>query len=277
MIEKSHYYPFGMRFYPESSANINAIAFRYNGKEYDSMNGLNKYDYGARFYDPSLGRWHSLDPKTEQMRRWSPYSFCYGNPLRFLDMDGMKPGDLFKTSQAAARDFGLSFNAISITSNREYGSTIYVVQKNGKTYYTYTNPNIGSTKDVNPSLEPSGTKKVADVHSHAAYDKKIDTQNGNGNDVFSSYDKWMNYDKNIDGYLVTPEGNLKKYDVRTTNETTLYSDMPSDPDDPKRVNNNNPTNLLPGMKTKSDENKQDWRQLINYWFSQNPFIQITVN
>lgn len=215
--------------------------------------------------------------KTEQMRRWSPYSFCYGNPLRFLDMDGMKPGDLFKTSQAAARDFGLSFNAISITSNREYGSTIYVVQKNGKTYYTYTNPNIGSTKDVNPSLEPSGTKKVADVHSHAAYDKKIDTQNGNGNDVFSSYDKWMNYDKNIDGYLVTPEGNLKKYDVRTTNETTLYSDMPSDPDDPKRVNNINPTNLLPGMKTKSDENKQDWRQMINYWLSQNPFIQITVN
>jgi RHS repeat-associated protein len=94
MIEKSHYYPFGMRFYPESTSNINAIAFRYNGKEYDSMNGLNRYDYGARFYDPSLGGWHTPDPMAGKKPWISPYTYCRNNPLRFIDPDGRDEWDV---------------------------------------------------------------------------------------------------------------------------------------------------------------------------------------
>ena len=71
-VEKSHYYPFGMRFYPESTSNSAALPYRYNGKEFESMNGLNRYDYGVRFYDPSIGRWHTLDPKAYQYTSLSP-------------------------------------------------------------------------------------------------------------------------------------------------------------------------------------------------------------
>ncbi len=48
------------------------------------------YDYGARFYDPELGRFHSIDPlaDTEHNLSLSPYHFVNNNPLIFLDPNG---------------------------------------------------------------------------------------------------------------------------------------------------------------------------------------------
>jgi RHS repeat-associated protein len=97
LLEETHYYPFGLtmvgisdkalkRYYAENR-------YRYNGKELQNKEfadgtGLDGYDYGKRLQDPQIGRWWSLDTKTELLEISSPYVFCYNNPISYTDPDG---------------------------------------------------------------------------------------------------------------------------------------------------------------------------------------------
>ncbi len=65
--------------------------WRFNGKEYDQETG--NYYYGARYYDPKLSIWLSVDPLAEQFPAWSPYNFSLNNPINLVDPDGNAPGD----------------------------------------------------------------------------------------------------------------------------------------------------------------------------------------
>jgi len=93
LVEENNYYPFGLKHKGYNTA-INGTHHKYmfGGKEFDeSFQTLNTYDFGARNYDPALGRWMNIDPLAEQMRRHSPYNYAFDNPIYFIDPDGMSP------------------------------------------------------------------------------------------------------------------------------------------------------------------------------------------
>jgi RHS repeat-associated protein len=55
--------------------------------------GLDLYDFKKRFYDPSLGRFLSIDPKAgiPSQYRLSPYQFAWNNPILLNDPRGDCP------------------------------------------------------------------------------------------------------------------------------------------------------------------------------------------
>ena len=91
VMETNHYYPFGGVFSTSSSVQ----PYKYNGKELDTKNSLNWYDYGARHYDAALGRWFVADPLSEKYYADSPYIYCGSNPVNRIDLFGM---DYWSTS-----------------------------------------------------------------------------------------------------------------------------------------------------------------------------------
>ena len=85
-LETDDYYPLGGPL--PTGSNTTLQPEKYQGKEWNPTASFNVYDFGARLYDPALGRWLTQDPLAEKHFAHSPYLFCAGNPMRFVDPRG---------------------------------------------------------------------------------------------------------------------------------------------------------------------------------------------
>jgi RHS repeat-associated protein len=257
----NHYYPFGLNMEGNWTSSGANNKYQYNGKELNEDFGLNWNDYGARFYDPAVARWMSVDPLAEKMRRHSPYNYAFDNPVRFVDPDGMAPqdgpGDKFESMDEAAIDWGKTYNKKAIKDKKEYASAIYEVEENGKTFYSYTKAKSGSDRNTIVPEAPSGKKRVAVVHSHANWSQEIADQKDpegyeeDGNNRFSMDDETAAFVRKITCYVVTPDGSLKKWIPKVHDYgkyDVISKDMPFDSNDPSKRPKNSP------KKTDKSEN-----------------------
>lgn len=248
------YYPTGALM--ASSKGGDTQRFKYNGKELDRINGLNWYGYGARNYDAAIVRWDGMDKLCEKYSPVTPYGYCLNRFLNYYDKIGNEPGDFFLSKNAAAMDFGLFYNGISILEKREYISPIVAVSdKYGNSGYTYLWPSVGTECKSKISSYSLGHPVAALVHTHGNYSADTDnyfsgqlTRRGKTRLLSERELKLVINTPNMptdigtsnklgkEVYLVSPNGQLQKYNPKDGKILKISNQMPSYPQDPSRKN-----------------------------------------
>jgi RHS repeat-associated protein len=146
ILSEDHYYPFGMK-HPYNNdkrdwtfiriENIptpfvrqvpnSGYQYKFNVKELQDELGLNIYDYGARNYDPALGRWMNMDPLEEIAPDKTSYHFVSNNPINRIDPNGLtdyeinSKGEVVKTIENKKAD---NFYMVDNDGNRIEGKSI---------------------------------------------------------------------------------------------------------------------------------------------------------
>ncbi|MBI4208943.1 MAG: RHS repeat-associated core domain-containing protein [Deltaproteobacteria bacterium] len=126
------YYPYGEIFSPHPSPSPQRgegwgegdLSYLFTGQKFDSETNL--HYYGARYYDPQLACFISIDP----LKNNSPYTYANNNPLGFVDPNGRDPEDWrfaagmiaatspFYDPRTAPKDFAFQWGAFAGSTYR---------------------------------------------------------------------------------------------------------------------------------------------------------------
>ena len=141
--------------------------YLFNAKEFDEETGM--YYYGARYYEPRLSLWMSVDPLQEKYPNIITYCYAANNPIKFIDSDGRKllfasgTTEAFKQKFRAAIMYLHEHNADGIIAQIDKSSTIiYITERVGeasafsKTKKTiYWDPNMGVLTSSDKKMSPA--------------------------------------------------------------------------------------------------------------------------
>jgi RHS repeat-associated protein len=93
VVSANDYSAFGAPMPGRSFVSASGYRYGFNGKENDPEavgTGEGTQDYGFRIYNPSLGRFLSVDPITKKYPELTPYQFASNTPIQAVDLDGLE-------------------------------------------------------------------------------------------------------------------------------------------------------------------------------------------
>lgn len=139
MLQRNDYYAFGHAIASSSGITNPKNEYLYNRKELQEETGL--YDYGARQYDPIIGKWTGVDLLAEKHVDISPYNYVLNNPINFTDPIGL---DTAGTKSDLPFTFtGNNFlNEVTVTAPPKVYFT-YPTASSPQRYYFQVPPNKG--------------------------------------------------------------------------------------------------------------------------------------
>ncbi len=134
---------------------MNGYKYKYNGKELQTDLDINLYDYGARNYDPAIGRWFNIDYYSEKYYPVSPYIYAINNPVNVIDPDGR---DVIVTNED---DQSLFLSYIQDQLGENHG---FSFNKNGKLNHKSSKEQRENKKGYNKEQKDifSGLKEVSE-------------------------------------------------------------------------------------------------------------------
>lgn len=114
-----------MEIIQKSCAGVYRYGF--NGKEEDSAGewgSKSHYDYGFRIYNPSIGKFLSVDPLAKEYPELTPYQYASNTPIQAIDLDGLEAFPFyatpFFTSPGGQIIQKAIANAIYVAANRNF-------------------------------------------------------------------------------------------------------------------------------------------------------------
>lgn len=203
VMEETNYYPFGLKHknynllqeeYSKTAADIELAElcsgcrkpyqYKYNGKEWQDELGLGWYDYGARNYDPAIGRWLNVDPLAEQGRRWSPYAYCSDNPVYYIDPDGMwrwpSWSDVKRAVKEGVKEFKAGAKEIKQSLKREFTEVKNAIKNNVPTFEIKNGNSHWTTKQNGGRKDGDDTGLKGKTKTTTEESDVVTMSNGNG-------------------------------------------------------------------------------------------------
>ncbi len=201
-VQKTQYYPSGLPWATNTGDNAGIQPYKYNGKEFIEMHGLDEYYSNFRNYYATIGRTTTQDAHAESYYAFSPYAWVGNRFTSAIDPDGKDWALRYKEGAAeyyydrsitSQEDINNKYGEDSGITHVSTGTRMTVYNKGGdKIQYTFVNDakenKYGTVLDTNGNTMDNSQIIYGDSYTiFGTTDNSVNAETLHGNLFGSSY------------------------------------------------------------------------------------------